>query len=115
MRRNLFLIGLSWMILAGSVIAAEPGDGKKAYDPRKVHEQANQIEADAKAKIDQAGYPGQVIQIFGWAQLDYSRLLMRQQDEIIRQNDALIRQNEAILQLLREMPSPSGSRQKEVR
>jgi len=95
--RKLFVIGIALVVFVNTCIAAEP-----IYDAGKLNKLADQIESEAKMDIDKAGYPEQVVQIMGYAQMNFSRLLLRQHDELIRQNDKIIRQNNEILQLLRK-------------
>jgi len=111
--RKLFVIGIALVVFVNTCIAAEP-----IYDAGKLNKLADQIESEAKMDIDKAGYPAEVSLIVWKSQLNFSRLLMRQHDEIIRQNnemirlnnkmvrqnDEIIRQNSEIIQLLRQLP-----------
>lgn len=91
--RRLFVIGIACVFLGSPCMAADDDAGKLA----------DQIESETKILIDKASSPSQVSQIMGQAQLRFSRILMRQHDDIIQQNDKIIRQNEQIIQLLRNI------------
>jgi len=106
--RKLLLIGIASVVLTGTCIAQEP-----VYDAGKLHDLADQIESETQKSLDKAGYPAEVSLIVWKSQLNFSRLLMRQHDEIIRQNNEMIRlnnkmvrQNDEIIRVLREMRKP---------
>jgi len=104
--RKLLLIGIASFVLTTSTCIAEDS----SYDAGQLHDQADQIELETQKSIDKAGYPAEMSRIVWKSQMNFSRLLMRQQDEIIRQNNELIqmnnkviRQNEETIRVLREM------------
>jgi len=80
--RKLLLIGIASFVLTTSTCIAEDS----SYDAGKLHDQADQIELETQKSIDKAGYPAEMSRIVWKSQMNFSRLLMRQQDEIIRQN-----------------------------
>ncbi len=94
---RLFLTGIVWVFLAGACIAAEPIERINQYDPGKLHELADRIALGTKDSLDKAFTPSEVNQILKRAQVDYLRIL-------IRQNDALIQQNDEAIRLLRRIP-----------
>lgn len=89
--RRLFLAGIVWIVLTGTCPAAEPGSRINSYDPGKLHELADQIASEAGTSIKKAFTPSEVDQILEQAQMDFLRILIRQNDEIIRQNNEIIR------------------------
>jgi len=107
--RKLLLIGIASVVLTTSICIAQDA----TYDAGKLHDQADQIELETQKSIDKAGYPAEMSRIVWKSQLNFSRLLMRQHDEIIRQNNEMIRlnnkmvrQNDEIIRVLREMRKP---------
>lgn len=103
---RLVLSGIALVVLAGNCIAADYDSGRPPYrnnyyDAGTFNNLADQIESEMRTGIEKAGYPSQVSQIVGQAQINFSRILMRRQDEIIRQNNEIIRQNDQILRLIR--------------
>jgi len=95
--RRVFLIGIAWIVLAGNGFATESINQIDNYDPGNLHDLANRVALETKKGIDNAHYPSETSQIMGQAQMDFSRILIRQNDEIIRQNSEII-------QLLRQLP-----------
>jgi len=89
------LAGIAWVVLSGGAIAAEPVRQINSYDAARLPELADQIAAETKDGIKKAHYPEEVSHTIGRAQMDFLRIL-------IRQNDELIRQNNEIIQLLRK-------------
>jgi len=87
---RLFLAGIAWAVLAGAGIAAEPVRQINSYDPGKLTELADQIASETKDSIKKSHYPEEVYSVMGQAQMDFSRILIRQNDEIIRQNTEII-------------------------
>lgn len=104
--RTLVLIGIAWAVLTGSGAATEPINKINDYDAGRLHDLADQIAAQTRESMGKA----EVFQMVGQVQMDFLRILIRQNDEIIRQNDEAIRQNgetirqnEEIIQLLRKI------------
>jgi len=98
--RRLFLVGIAGIVLTSATcIAAEPN-----YDAGTFYDQADRIELNARKSINKAVAPDDVYQIIGKAQMEYSQILIRQNNEMIRQNSELIHQNNEIIRLLRKIP-----------
>lgn len=87
-----FLIGIAWVVLTGTCIAADAITQINNYAPGNLHELADRIASQTSISIKQEYTPEGVLQILGKAQLDYLRILIRQNDYIIRQNEEMIRQ-----------------------
>ncbi len=97
--RSLVLIAIAWAVLTGTGVATEPINKINDYDAGRLHDLADQIAAQTRESMGKA----EVSQMIGQVQMDFLRILIRQNDEIIRQNGETIRQNEEIIQLLRKM------------
>jgi len=65
-------------------MSAEPVNQIDNYDSGKLHDLADRVALETRTGIDQALAPAEVSRIIGQAQLDFSRILIRQNDEIIR-------------------------------
>ncbi|OPY84377.1 MAG: hypothetical protein A4E72_02277 [Syntrophus sp. PtaU1.Bin208] len=87
---RLLLAGIVWVVLAGAGFAAEPGRPVNSCEAGKLPELADQVVSDTKDSIKKAHYPEEVSQIIGQAQMDFLRILIRQNDELIRQNNEIL-------------------------
>jgi hypothetical protein len=83
---RLFLAWIVWVVFAGIGIAADPLKQMNQYDAGKLSELADQVALETKNNLKRAHYPDEVSQAMGQAQMDFLRILIRQNEEIIRQN-----------------------------
>ncbi len=87
---RLLLAGIVWVVLAGAGVAAEPVRQINSCEAGKLPELADLIASETKDSIKKAHYPEEVSQIIGQAQMDFLRILIRQNNEILRQNSEIL-------------------------
>jgi len=86
---RLVVAGIAWAVFAGTASAAEPVRQINACEAGRLPELADQVATETENQIRKAKYPEEVAQIIGRAQIDFLRILIRQNDEILRLNSAI--------------------------
>jgi hypothetical protein len=89
--KKLFFVGVFCFVLCGACFAEELHNQIDTYDVEKLEEIAASIRSDTKIYWTKSFTPSMITQASEQAQLDFSYILIRQNDELIRQNNEIIR------------------------
>ncbi len=89
--KKIFFVGAVCFVLYGTCFAEELRNQIDTYDVEKLEEIAASIRSDTKTYWMKSFTPSMLTQASEQAQLDFSYILIRQNDELIRQNNEIIR------------------------